>query len=194
MNFIITLNLILLFFNPVQKENTINLQNEKLLTLYFSTQEIHELENTMVDFEACIFGKSNYKFDKDVYLDYFEESRKCKTGDGYIKQLKIMFPKTDKTVLKNCSQSLINKIWDNDENRYFVSLKYKGEFFYFLNDYSTQKNDSVLKQYFTSWEIAGDIGPANIGWIAKELNSFNLDDRIVRLLLSIHFISLSNTE
>lgn len=174
------------------QRNEYLLQNEKVLKQHFSEEETTNLSQLVSKFEAIIIETPQVSFKSTIYLQHFEQSRKCTTALSYFEQIKDLLPNSKLLISKNLSDELVAKIWTFDKKTETYHLKYKGEYFNFLKQYASETNDPVLTEYINAWEIAGDLSPSMLSLIQKNMDQLKLEDKTVRLILAIHFISLAN--
>ncbi|WP_346862312.1 hypothetical protein [uncultured Draconibacterium sp.] len=172
-----------------------NLQKEDLLKIHFSDEEIISLSNLLLNFENYIFTSAESDFNKEQYLEFLNDSKNLENANEYLDQIRSIFPASNKIIEKNCGKMLVEKIWilNEPEESQYSQLNYNGEYFNFLKNYVSAKNDSILLDYFKAWEIGGDLCPPMTMMVKKNLDQFNFQDETTRLILAIHFITLSNS-
>lgn len=166
--------------------------NDKLLSEYFSDNEIDDLSDLVAYFDSVITG--NYPNDSESlsesYDTFFKGIRSVRNvGDMYNQY----FTKFDQQKIFKClDKDLMTKIWKIDyistkcgKQDTILELRGEGAYMSFL------KRSPILVKYCESIEIAGDISPASLSIFIPVQDKLNLNNISDRLIVAVHYLSLS---
>jgi len=160
------------------------------LNSFFNESEIKELKIIADEFDKQILSIFGINELENAYFKFFESIEQAKTSDEF--SMKISF--IDKgLILEKINIKVLSLIWELDrlnqqEPIEIKSLKTKGPYADFLQ--SSGKENSILKEYFQSIVISGDVNPYSVGLLRTKARQLNVNDSNIRLILAIHYLSI----
>jgi hypothetical protein len=165
-----------------------NTQNE--LKSFFNESEIKELKIISDEFDKQLLSNFGVNELEKSYFKFFVSIEQAKTSDEFI--LKISFIDMG-SILEKINTNVLSLIWELDSLNQqglieIKSLRLKGPYADFLKLYG--KENSILKEYFESIEISGDVSPFSIGLLRTKARQLNISDSNIRLILAIHYLSI----
>lgn len=197
MNKIIFLFLFCFIIGCYQKQSTINLNKNDIITNIFTDKEILQLESIVVFTDSLITSKNKDKDISSAYHDYFNFLATFDDNNEFLKKLEIDRPIYVKFVDSLKEKEIFDKIWiiekgfGRDRQKIIcedLALNMNGKYLLFLKKYSKVNTD--FRYYYEANSEIGDFAPsASMKFIAEhKKNDFN--DPIIRLIASIHLISI----
>lgn len=87
---------------------------------------------------------------------------------------------------------IFNRSWKKNSPDTLKSMTYNcnGKFVRFLETFA--KEDEVVKDYYNSFQSAGDIVPSMVARLQKLHKDYDTHDIRIRLLIAIHYLTLSD--
>jgi hypothetical protein len=154
----------------------------------FNKEEKKELSTIIYEFEKFI--PSQFDNGKEKYLSFFELISNAKTAERIISISDSLFNSYD---FKNSlSNETFSKIWEYNDISFSksLSLKQNSPFTELLKNLASVKG-GIIKDYYESFGIAGDLSPSMVAIIQKQYDQLDISDNHVRLVLAIHYLTLS---
>jgi len=174
-----------------------NLQTNRTVNKFFNKSEIKDLQ-TILDFfenQICNTEKIEDEFKFDCYHVFFRRLDSLEViGDV---DIKISF-EAQRQLYQQIEQNTFNQIWKFGkagleppyDTLNQISLRYDGKYIEFLEELGHE--DKLLKNYYESFIAAGTISPDSIAHLLKMYNDYDIKDIRVRLLISIHYLTLND--
>ena len=171
--------------------------NNLTIKSVFNSSEIKDLEKILMFFETQICQNEN-GFTENVqncYQSFFIRMEKAEEIGSI--DLKISF-KSQQRLYKEIDSATFNQIWifnrswkkNSPDTLKSMTYNYNGKFVRFLETFA--KEDEVVKEYYTSFQSAGDIGPSMVASLQKLHKDYDTHDMRIRLLIAIHYLTLND--
>lgn len=138
------------------------------------------------------FDKRFLKDEKFNIISYRDKLENLENADYYNEfidmiNINIKYIDTLKSVI---SKKTFDEIWKYDYSRNSYNLNMEGEYMLFLK--SLSEDNEIVKEYYDAIQLAQGISPAMVRIIQKRYSKLDLSDPNIELLISIHYLSLSN--
>jgi len=163
----------------------------------FDSAEIRDLEKILMFFETQICQNENVSTEnvQNCYQSFFIRMEKAEEIGSI--DLKISFESQLK-LYKEIDSATFNQIWTFNQSwkknslDTLKSITYNcnGKFVRFLETFA--KEDEVVKEYYNSFQLAGDIGPTMVARLRKLHKDYDTHDIRIRLLIAIHYLTLND--
>lgn len=183
-------------------KNSGKLEDNDSLKTYFSDKELKILSDFVENFESQLVSGNDPKLVEDKYIKIFAELETINSIEAYVHGIKKSFGSNNDLISNLIKENFNNKIWylneyaDNNQTHSNTDLiiNLEGEYFKFLKNYAYVCDSDFIKEYAKSIEVAGDISPSSLTVVKYKWKELDLQDEITRLILAIHFVSLSEDE
>lgn len=173
-----------------------SLSKDDTMQMIFNKNEIIDLLEILNFFEQSIGLSDNYSVDEfqKAYSDFFNLNKEIKMSS----ELRFSFDYTDEMNLFGKIDTLTMKeIWENQlvrlmrstDSMYVFKINYNGKYMRFLQRLGEQ--DKKIENYYNTIKVASDITPALVADIAINYKDYNINDPKVRLVIAIHYLTLS---
>lgn len=193
-HFLLFLTIIILFSCTEIRQDS--LSKDDTMQMIFNKNEIIDLLEILNFFEQSIGLSDNYSVDEfqKAYSDFFNLNKEIKMSS----ELRFSFDYTDEMNLFGKIDTLTMKeIWENQlvrlmrstDSMYVFKINYNGKYMRFLQRLGEQ--DKKIENYYNTIKVASDITPALVADIAINYKDYNINDPKVRLVIAIHYLTLS---
>ncbi|HNP18666.1 MAG TPA: hypothetical protein PKL31_09550 [Fulvivirga sp.] len=198
MKFLIPLILFGFFFG-CSKQRPTSLAADTTIISIFSDTEIDDLSRILDFFESQICEIEGVDNVTSIvcYPSFFNRMKasmelgEFKTGISFDEQ---------KELYSRIKPSSFNMIWrfswkiqsthNSKDTLKSIIWNYDGKYIDFLKEFS--KDNDVVKNYFETYELVGDISPSMIAKLIAYHDIYNINDIRMRLLIAIHYLTLND--
>jgi hypothetical protein len=163
----------------------------------FDNSEIQDLEKILTFFEHQICKTENISPDNALicYESFFSRMDKAEeSGD-----IDIQIPFENQIELYNqIDTSTFNQLWTINWSWKFgaldslksITFNYKGKYARFLESFGTE--NKIIKDYYESFQAAGDISPNMVIRLLKMYKDYDTKDIRIRLLVAMHYLTMND--
>lgn len=188
----INLLIIVLFFNC--NYNTIKkLENYPKITKIFNYSEIQDLDIILTFFDTKISNEFKSSSIKESYSSYYRKSlNELDNGSLYIGFLY----NEQIELINKIKKSTFKEIWNKGENFSkndtldLIYLRTDGKYAEFLKILGDE--NIAIKKYINDLTLHNDITPEQSYFFLNNYKSIDINDERIRLVLAIHYLTLSN--
>jgi hypothetical protein len=163
----------------------------------FDNNEIQDLEKILTFFEHQICKTENIPSDNALicYESFFSRMDKAEeSGD-----IDIQIPFENQIELYNqIDTSTFNQLWTFNWSWKFgapdslksITFNYEGKYVRFLESFG--KENKIIKDYYESFQAAGDISPNMVARLLKMYKEYDTKDIRIRLLVAMHYLTMND--
>jgi len=190
----VSIFILIIFSLSCNKNESLQLKKDKLLTKYFNESEVNDLEEILHLFENEISKNCN-----DTITGCFKNFLMNARNNIIIENFEFSGELSGEIIQKKISKSTFNKIWynsymftnKNQDTIPIIMIKTESPYIDFLKELSESK--PYLTKYLKDGTspLNSFIQGATELYILNHYDRFNLSDERDRLILAIHYLSVN---
>ena len=173
------------------------LRDNQTIKSVFDNKEIRDLEKILTFFEYQICKIENINSDNVLicYESFFIRMDKAEeSGD-----IDIQVPFENQMELYDkIDTSTFNQLWTFNWSWKFgspdslksITFNYEGKYVRFLESFG--RENKIIKDYYDSFQAAGDISPNNVAKLLKMYKDYDIKDIRIRLLIAMHYLTMND--
>ncbi len=165
------------------------------LRKYFSKEEVSELKGLTAFFDSIVQQKTLIKNKPLAYKQFLKKLSDSKSHTEAIENYKFRFNNNQK-IKNRVSSELFNKIWSiekgydvkNKDSVTTLNINRKNQYMKLLNS----KSETMVHKYYEEIMNSGGISPSLTAILQHSYADLDFKDYDNRLIVAIHYITLSN--
>lgn len=158
---------------------------------FFARKDIENIKLIVKKFDNHIIRNCKCTDIYEAYPKLFDSISQLRSVEELSDVIGLSNEKKEE-IFKNINKKTLSKIWKIQCSKGYTGItkiNYTGKYLEFLREMS--KNNELLKKYYNSIELAGDISPSSVSFLREHEKELNIEDLNIRFVLAVHYLSIN---